>query len=223
MARERESKGRRHGEGEPSRGRPKNLEKRRAILRAAEELFLRDGLDATSMDTIAATAGVSKRTVYNHFGSKENLFAKMLIDGEPPPSLRQQVADTADLRHRLREAGIPLLTMISDPESHRFTRLMISEAHRHPEVIERFFRAGPEAMHLDLAAMLRRATEAGQLDVPDPMLAADQLLSMWLGQYHLRMQFGLAEPRSGEQLVEHVDRCLDMFLRAYAPKRSPRL
>ena len=48
--------------------------KRDEIQRAALALFSRDGYERTSVDAIAAEAGVSKRTVYNHFGDKENLF-----------------------------------------------------------------------------------------------------------------------------------------------------
>ena len=53
--------------------------KRAAILDAAEAEFRQAGYEATSMDRIAASAGVSKRTVYNHFPSKEVLFAQILL------------------------------------------------------------------------------------------------------------------------------------------------
>ena len=56
-------------------GRPKDPAKRKAILEAAETLFLRNGYDGSSMDAIAAEAGVSKLTVYSHFTDKETLFA----------------------------------------------------------------------------------------------------------------------------------------------------
>src|ERR1700710_1094638 len=52
--------------------------KRAAVIAAAIEEFLAAGFDATSMDRVAARAGVSKRTVYNHFPSKEALFAAIL-------------------------------------------------------------------------------------------------------------------------------------------------
>lgn len=56
-------------------GRPKDLAKRKAILEAAKTLFLSNGYDGSSMDAIAAEAGVSKLTVYSHFTDKEKLFA----------------------------------------------------------------------------------------------------------------------------------------------------
>src|SRR6188768_1376635 len=53
--------------------------KRSAILDAARELFLSDGFDRTSVDAIAAYAGVSKRTVYDYFGDKQTLLREVVI------------------------------------------------------------------------------------------------------------------------------------------------
>ena len=55
-------------------GRPKDLGKRAAILETAKEMFIEQGFNGVSMDGIAAGAGVSKLTVYSHFGDKETLF-----------------------------------------------------------------------------------------------------------------------------------------------------
>jgi len=54
--------------------------KRAAILDGAIDVFIDMGYELASMDKIAETAGVSKRTVYNHFGSKENLFQVVIND-----------------------------------------------------------------------------------------------------------------------------------------------
>src|SRR5579875_3304544 len=59
-------------------GRPKDMEKRAAILEAAKALFIRNAFAGTSMDAIAAEAGVSKLTVYSHFGDKDNLFREVI-------------------------------------------------------------------------------------------------------------------------------------------------
>lgn len=53
--------------------------KRAAIIRGAEDTFISLGYGLASMDMIAENAGVSKRTVYNHFNSKENLF-EVIVD-----------------------------------------------------------------------------------------------------------------------------------------------
>src|SRR5215217_6698753 len=57
----------------------RSTRKRRAILEAATTAFLRNGYRGTSMDEIAALAGVSKQTVYKHFADKERLFAEIVI------------------------------------------------------------------------------------------------------------------------------------------------
>ena len=83
--------------------------KREAIIQAAIAEFRANGFEITSMDKIAATAGVSKRTVYNHFPSKEELFAEILnqlwarVTGE-------QEAVTYRPDQPLREQLRPLLT-----------------------------------------------------------------------------------------------------------------
>src|SRR6478672_3702293 len=84
-------------------GRPKDLGKGAAILEAAKRLFLSQGFEAISMDQIAAEAGVSKLTVYSHFGDKETLFAaaaKSYCDQQLPSSLFESRPEVP-LRERL--------------------------------------------------------------------------------------------------------------------------
>lgn len=70
--------------------------KREAIIQAAIAEFRANGYEITSMDKIAATAGVSKRTVYNHFPSKEELFAEILNQLWARISAEQVVTYSAD-------------------------------------------------------------------------------------------------------------------------------
>ncbi|MDV9189945.1 TetR/AcrR family transcriptional regulator, partial [Streptomyces sp. SR27] len=63
---------------------PRAARKRQAVLRAARDLFLREGF-GVGMDAIAAEAGVSKVTVYNHFGSKEALFTAVVTGAVDEP------------------------------------------------------------------------------------------------------------------------------------------
>src|SRR5882757_1318199 len=68
--------------------------KHAAIAAAALVLFARDGYERTSVDAIAAEAGVSKRTVYSHYGDKENLF--LLVLRETYDGMRKRVGDIVD-------------------------------------------------------------------------------------------------------------------------------
>ena len=63
----------------PARLDPRVVRSRRKVIEAATELFLRDGYVATTMDAIAAAAGVSKRTVYNNFDDKDALFTEVVL------------------------------------------------------------------------------------------------------------------------------------------------
>ncbi len=79
-------------------GRPKDMEKRAAILAAAKSLFVRNAFAGTSMDAIAAEAGVSKLTVYSHFGDKDNLFREVIrsrvqdwLPEESTPTIRRSI------------------------------------------------------------------------------------------------------------------------------------
>src|SRR3954468_17932739 len=64
----------------PKRGRPRDPERGRRILEAAQRHFNEHGLERASVDAIAAAAGVSKMTVYSNFGSKEGLFQAVVRD-----------------------------------------------------------------------------------------------------------------------------------------------
>lgn len=204
------------------RGRPKDPERRTAIVRAARGLFLEHGVVAASMDAVARTAGVSKRTIYSHFPDKEALFRAVIeaeSGGYRRPPEEQEPTDLPDLRRRLIEFGTNLVELLSRPGVVDLGRLLLSESRRHPGLAERFHSGGPESAHRKMTALLARAHDRGLLRVEDPALAADQLLSMWPGRRHLRLQLGLAPPPGRPELERHVTACVDMFLRAYAADR----
>ena len=96
-------------------GRPKDLGKRAAILEAAKRMFTHSGFERASMDQIAAEAGVSKLTVYSHFGDKDSLFAaavqshcelalpSSLFEPAPQVPLREGLLRTIDYYRRHKE------------------------------------------------------------------------------------------------------------------------
>ena len=86
----------------------RSARKRRAIVEAATTAFLRNGYLGTSMDEIAALAGVSKQTVYKHFADKERLFSEIVIStvNEASDPVHEEVRQLAgQRRHRGRSAG----------------------------------------------------------------------------------------------------------------------
>src|SRR5690606_16913121 len=109
-------------------GRPKDPEKRAAILDAAKRLFVSQGYERVSMDQIAAEAGVSKLTVYSHFGDKESLFAEAVrahCEQGMPTSLFVAEPDTP-VRERLLAIGHAFFGMIMTPEAIAGHRILCS-------------------------------------------------------------------------------------------------
>lgn len=170
------------------------------------------------MEQIALEAGVSKATLYSHFDSKEALFEGMVrarIESYPvivPPDL----SDPGDFRHALEAYGHRLMSILTSPQVHIMHRLLMTHRERHPELLAIVHRNGPQRMHNEVAALLRRGHEAGHVNVPDAMLAADQLVSMWKGMAHVAMEMGIAGPRTPAQARRHVKVCADVLMKAYA-------
>src|ERR671922_1115597 len=96
---------------------PRSTRKRTAILEAATALFLRNGYRGTSMDEIAALAGVSKQTVYKAFSDKESLFSEIVTSAvdqaaDPVHADVVKVADTGDIEADLRRVARQLLRRV---------------------------------------------------------------------------------------------------------------
>ena len=92
--------------------------KREAIVQAAVAEFRTHGFEATSMDKVAATAEVSKRTLYNHFASKEDLFAEILMQLWHRSASQVELAYRADepLREQLLALMLQKLAMLSSDD-----------------------------------------------------------------------------------------------------------
>jgi TetR/AcrR family transcriptional regulator, regulator of autoinduction and epiphytic fitness len=123
-------------------------EKAAAILEGAMQEFLANGYAATTMDKVAATAGVSKATVYNHFQDKESLFnalIQQLVQKKFQAILGTPHPETQVLRGGphivLRQLATNVLnTGMGDPQFINFMRLILGESGRFPELARVFVR-----------------------------------------------------------------------------------
>ncbi|WP_026098017.1 TetR/AcrR family transcriptional regulator [Baaleninema simplex] len=113
------------------------------ILDGAMKEFLQRGYAATSMDRVAATAGVSKATVYNHFGDKEGLFealVKQLAERKFAQVQRSQPLQ-GDPKVVLRQFAMTLMNNVGkDSDYKAFVRLIIGESGRFPHLAQTFIR-----------------------------------------------------------------------------------
>ena len=203
-------------------GRPKDLGKRAAILEAAKRLFVGQGFTGVSMDQIAAEAGVSKLTVYSHFGDKEALFAAAVqshFDQQLPESLFA-AADAAPLRDGLLQIARAFFAMIMDPDALAGHRIMCT-----PQVVEtgmpqQAWAAGPQRAIDCVADVLRHHADAGELDIPDVTRAASQFLCLVKGDLHQRVMFGCRPMPPASDVEAQLQGAVDMFLRAYGTGRT---
>ena len=204
------------------RGRPKDPGKRAAILDAAKELFARGGLAGTSMEAIAARAGVSKLTLYSHFKRKEELFQQAVIakcEEHAPPSL-YEVKPGEPLRARLITLASGFLALIMSDESMELHRMMAAQAGGGSKLGRLFFAAGPQRVMAQFSRLLEAATRSGELKVPDPQRAAAHFFCLLKGTDHLRVLVGAGAPPSRAAARAHVADVVELFLRAYAPRRG---
>ena len=207
----------------PTLGRPKDLEKRAAILDAAMRLFPARGYDGVSMDAIAQAAGVSKLTVYNHFEDKESLFSaavatccEQLLPTEtfqPPPDL--------PWRDALVSIGHGFMELVMDERAVTLHRMMITQAGQDQRLTELFFAAGPRRTLDAMEAFLRHGDAAGQLRIANPNHAAEHFFCLLKGIRHLRVLVGLCPLPSADERRAHVAEVVELFLRAYAVAAAP--
>lgn len=203
----------------PAPGRPKDLAKRASILEAAESMFLEHGFEGVSMDQIAARAGVSKLTVYSHFGDKEALFiaaVEQYCRQQVPPTLFTP-ASGQPLRSRLLGIGRAVHALMVSPEAMAGFRLMCAPGRLGSELPEMFWNAGAGHLQAGFAALLARRTAAGELAVDDTARAASQFFALLRGDVHPRLLMG-ADALRDFNVEAHVEAVVDLFLRAYATR-----
>ncbi len=185
---------------------------------AAQVLFLNNGYEGSSMDAIAAEAGVSKLTLYSHFKDKEALFGeavKTTCETRLPRRLFV-LEDGREFRSVLLDIAHAFHELVISPESIGLHRVMVAMATQNPALSQMFFDAGPQKLLVDLEQMLDQAHQCQLLNVPEPMRAAEHFCSLIKGVAHFRLLIGYAEQPDAADMKRHVKDCVDLFMRAYA-------
>jgi len=193
--------------------------KRDAIARAALTLFAVDGYERTSVDAIATEAGVSKRTVYTHYGDKETLFLSVVRDTYD--GMLARISEIVDHVPWDRDLGAALTKCATDitrsivrsPERSTLARLLITEAPHFPDVIELLHTREIAPL---IAAPLERLAAAGRLIVTDGKQAAEHLAALTFGQVSSRSLMGTV-PLGEEETARLIKGGVQVFLRAYTP------
>ncbi|PPU68426.1 TetR/AcrR family transcriptional regulator [Xanthomonas pisi] len=190
--------------------------KRHAIVEAAIAEFRQHGFEATSMDRVAATAGVSKRTVYNHFPSKDALFGEILR------RLWQRSAEAVSLAYRRDQSLRTQLTqllqqklrLLDDAAFIDLSRVAIAEGMHSPERA-RALLAQLGSKEEGTTTWLRAALADGRLVEVDPEFASQQLQALVKG-FAFWPQLAMGQPPlSPAQQAQVAESAVEMFLRLY--------
>lgn len=205
------------------RARGPSVDKRRAVLGAARVLFMERGFAGTSMDDVAAMAGVSKQTVYAHFSDKHRLFTELIetdvgqLDVAKHP-LVTGMPESDDIGRDLREYARFHLSVVMQPELLRLRRMLIGEAERFPDLARAWFANGPELSIAMFASWFAALHRRGLLNVPDPTMAGEHYNWLILSTpVNRAMSEPLDRPLyTRRQLDHYADEAVRVFLAAYA-------
>ena len=190
-------------------------DKHEAILDAAGRLFDAHGFEGASMSAITLQSGVSKGTVYHHFGSKAGLFGAF-VRRECELTLQPLFATidgTGDGREALRDIGRRMLTLLVSPIGLLVNRVIMAEAGQFPELAEAFYASGPATALATMEKWLRSRDASGL--VADPAFAAEQFFALCSTQAVMKRQLRLTAEVSDRDIERIIDEAVEMFLGAY--------
>jgi TetR/AcrR family transcriptional regulator, mexJK operon transcriptional repressor len=159
-------------------GRPAGLQGA-ALLDVARAVFLTKGFAATTMDEVAARAGISKASLYRAHGSKNALFASVVTDwagrgrGAMRPVVRGLLS-AQDLHEAFVDLATTLQRAVLSPDVVGVRRLVTAESSRFPEVAAAYLTDSWDSNVAELAEVLRDLERADRLRVGDPDAAAHQ-------------------------------------------------
>jgi TetR/AcrR family transcriptional repressor of mexJK operon len=198
--------------------------KHRAIVEAAKSVFLKKGYDGTSMEEIAAKAGVSKQTVYKHFADKQRLFAEIILATTSEIDcivalVAGTLVETRALKRDLSRLGQQFLALLMDPKLLRLRRLVIANADRMPELGRTWYAQGFDRVLATLANCIAGLAKRDLLHAEDPLIAAHHFVGLLLWIPVNRAMFtGSEQPYTKAELDRFADAAVNAFLAAYTGK-----
>lgn len=205
--------------------------KREAIMQAAFEVFARHGYAATSLDDIASATPVSRQTVYNHFGDKEQLFLAVVdeqisanLDAlrDATHAFPDRVDGVEDAATYLVDLARRMAAVYARPSTASLRLLVQTEAPRHPTLMALWRSRVATPVWPALIGNLARLAHAGALSIDDPARAAGQFVTLVTGAAWQMTELGtfaLTPPAGGSaELDAAIQANVDLFVRAYAAK-----
>ncbi|HEV7353900.1 MAG TPA: TetR/AcrR family transcriptional regulator [Brevundimonas sp.] len=181
-------------------------------------LFLQHGVQAVSMEQIAAAAGVSKVTAYKHFADKHDLFRTAIrMEMTRLESLQGAAALDGDgpIRDVLETFGRGLMSYLFSGPAMDFYAALAGELRRTPELAQAFYEAGPGKTFENLKSIFRRGCARGELAIEDLDLAADQFLGLLQGYSSFQIALGVEPTPLADTVDRRARAATELFLKTY--------
>ena len=198
-------------------GRPSSadaLRLRHRILEVATQLFLAEGYGSTTIEAVAARAGISKRTFYHRFHDKAALLAsvvhEIIVQIRPPAGV--PLIEGATLRDILRRLARMILRAALAPQAIALHRLVMAESGRFPELVRAVHGDGStrEASTL-IGGLLAQQLRDSKLSAANRAFAAEQFIFMVV-TLPQRRAMGYGIPMTAAELEVWADKSVDLFL-----------
>ncbi|MDB5431978.1 MAG: TetR family transcriptional regulator [Caulobacter sp.] len=193
-----------------------DLVKSEAILDAASEVLAERGLSAP-MEEIARRAGVSKQTVYNHYGSKTELVRALVARRSDSITAALREPGAVDNPEDTLAAYAATLLKVITTKTYSLMRVTMLSAVEMPDVARVMFETGALRSRRLLAGFLEAEDKAGRLAIPDPLQAAEFFGGMVVAHHQTQAMLGLSEVLSDAVIEATAREAARRFLRAYAP------
>lgn len=202
-------------------GRPADPGLATRLLDTGWQMFLARGVDAVSVEAVAAHAGVSKATFYKHFPHKQALFEAAVLREmkriEAAQRPRDESGSTQSLELQLRQFGVGLMEFLVSAPAVDFYKALAGELSRHKALARSFYNLGPGRTLSNLATLMGDAVRRGELVASDPKLAAEHLMGLWQGLSNFQLSLGIDQRRIRSSIPARVDAGLRVFMAAYGP------
>ncbi len=190
------------------------------IVDVARDLFFTHGYGATSVETIARHARISKRTFYHRFKNKAAVFSAVvhrLVQGISPADV-DGLFEGRSIEQILHVLATAILQASLAPQTLSLQRLILSEATRFPELALVMNEQGARQDAIRrIARLLESEGPSGRIAVQDPFLAAEMFLQMVVGVPQ-RRALGLGAAMTQDELKSWARQAVDLFLHGCAAR-----
>ncbi|WP_177176917.1 TetR/AcrR family transcriptional regulator [Faunimonas pinastri] len=198
--------------GRPSR--QTSLELTQRILDVATAMFLECGYGASSVDTLAAVACISKRTFYARFPSKADLFEAVIVRyiNDRLSGFESEIVACDDLRQTLTDIATGLLKRTLTPETIALDRMITGEVKQFPELARTLYDHGVVRVAGAVGRVIEQAIGRGEIAGGEVDFLAISFIDLTVGPALRRASLGLEPAIFSDKNEVHVRKAVDLFL-----------